>query len=450
MSKALLNGYQSALRGAYEAAVDAVCVQDLRFAAEKGDCAEVRVMRNALQYALGASIEGHRAMAVAYDFGTDELASVAHVGVNASLVILAVDNEIRPYCDLRAISFATHLPMMEPASVYECKTFVKIACNMSEKYDVPVIVHIGQGLIDTYEDVELVEPKVLAAKPYKRNVEKYVTLPTGNKLCAEDIVVRDKRLTTDCDAFPVHQVEYRDRAMGVICYGEAFASLMVAAPHLSTLRLGMTYPLPLATVREFASGVEDLVVMEEGEPIVEYALKAQGISCHGEDLFPLRMRYNPSEIKERLLGVEVPKDDVSLPIRTPAFCGECPLIELFTAIKKAEVKTHTDVDCAYLAANIPMICVDTAFAASPVALAAGFAKHTPCVCVLRADRVDLNDFLAPLPNLSVFIYGDVRQLSDVLAVLQPVVQVIDVKQSAEYLTKAGVWLVKMSAECRHG
>ena len=450
MSKTLLNGYQSALRGALEASVDTICVQDGRYKWEKGEYGEVTTCRNALQYALGVSIEGRRAVAVVSDFNTDELASIAHVGVNASLVIVVVDNDKRPYCDLRTIAVASHLPMMEPASVYECKTFVKIACNMSEKYDVPVLVHIGVGVADTYDEVELVEPKVLKAKTYKRNVEKYVTLPTGNKLCAEDMVVRDKRLSTDCDAFPVHQAEYRDKTMGVICYGEAYAALMVAAPHLSTLRLGMTYPLPFATIKEFAQNVEDLVVMEEGEPIVEYALKSQGVNCHGEDLFPLRMRYNPSEIKERLLGVEIAKDDVSLPIRTPAFCGECPLIDLFTAIKKAEVRTHTDVDCAYLAANIPMICIDTAFAASPVALAAGFAKHEPCVCVVSADRVDLDDFRMALPNLAVFVYGDVHPLEKVLSTLQPEVRAVDVKQVGDYLTKPGVWLVEMKTECKHG
>lgn len=448
MSKKLLNGYQSALRGALEAAVETVAVQDGRFATEKGDFASIEVRKNALQYALGASIAGRRAAAVAYDIDTDELASVAHVGAGAALVVLAVDNEIRPYCDLRSLAYAAHLPMMEPSSVYECKTFVKIACNLSEKYDVPVLVHIGQGLVDTYDEVELVEPKVLKAKAYKRNVEKYVTTPTANKLCAEDIVVRDKRLATDCETFPIHTVEYLDRTMGVVCYGEAYAALKVAAPHLSVLRLGTCYPLPVNTIREFGQNVEDLVVMEEGEPIVEYALKAQGIACHGEDLFPLRMRYNPAEIKERLLGVEIAKDDVSLPIRTPAFCSNCPLIDLFTAIKKAEVKTHTDTDCGYLAANIPMICADTAFAASPVALAAGFGKYEPCVAVVSAKRLDLNDFRGDLAGVSVFVYGDVAGLEPVLSSLCPTVGVVNVKDVGDYLTKEGVWLVP--TECRHG
>lgn len=450
MTKKLLNGYESALRGALEAAVDTVCVQDVRFFGKKTEFAEAVECRNALQYALGVSVVGHRAVAVCNDINTDELAAVAHVGVNASLVVVLVDNALRPYFDVRSLCAASHIPMMEPATVYECKTFVKIACNLSEKYDVPILVHIGQGLLDTYEQVEVVEPKVLQAKPYKRNVEKYVTLPTANKLCAEDIVVRDKRMLADCDAFPVHKMEFRDRTMGVVCYGEAYSALAVAAPHLSVLRLGMIYPLPMATIREFAQGVEDLVVMEEGEPIVEYAMKAAGIACHGEDLFPLRMRYNPAEIKERLLGVEMPKDDVSLPIRTAAFCADCALIDLFTAIKKAEVPAHTDTTCGYLASNMPMVCVDTAFAASPVALAAGFALYKPCVCVLCSDTVDLDDFRRPLKNLSTFVYGDVKPLLPVLQALGQTVAVIDVKQAADYIGKEGVWLVETDMGCRHG
>lgn len=450
MTKQLLNGYQSALRGAYEAAVDTVCVQDMRFAQVASDCPRQVNTTHAMQYALGVGIAGQRALAVVGDVGSDELASIAHVGVNAALVVLVVDNVHRPYCDLRLLATASHLPMMEPATVYECKTFVKIACNMSEKYDVPVLVHIGQSLLDTREQVEIVEPKVLQRKTYKRNIEKYVTLPTGNRLCAEDMVVRDKRMAADCDAFPVHQAEYRDRTMGVICYGEAYAALMVAAPHVSYLRLGMVYPLPMQVIRDFASGVEDLVVMEEGEPIVEHALRAADIHCHGEDLFPLRMRYNPSEIKERILGVEVPKDDVSLPMRTAGFCADCPLIDLFTAIKVANVVTHADTGCAYLAANVPMVCVDTAFAASPVALSAGFGGVAPCVCVVRADAVDLNDFRLPLVGVSVFVYGNVQPLQSVLAALQPNVATVDVKDVASYIGSEGVWLVPMQLECANG
>ncbi len=449
MTKRLMNGIEAALRGAYEAAVDCVCLDDHRYRDVACDGEKVWPA-HPLQYALGASIAGVRSLAVCADVNTDDLASVAHVGVNASLVVVLVDNDARPYCDLRALAVAAHLPMMEPASVYECKTFVKIACNISEKYDVPVLVHIGQGLADTYDQVELVDPKVLQPKTYKRNVEKYVTLPTGNKLCAEDMVVRDKRMATDCEAFPVHKVEYRDRTMGVICYGEVYAAIATAAPHLSVLRLGLVYPLPMETVRDFAAQVEDLVVIEEGEPLVEQALKSSGVACHGQDLFPLRMRYGPAEIKERLLGVDMPKDDVSLPIRTPAFCGECGLIDLFTALKKAEVRVHTDVDCGYLAANVPMVCVDTAFAGSPVALAAGFARREACVAVVSSERIDLNDFRRNLGALCVFVYGNVAPLARVLPTLQPKVAVIESSAISDYVGKPGVWLVPMDRECRRG
>lgn len=448
MSKVLLNGYQSAIRGAYEAACDTVCVSDPRYLRVACDM-PCLVAANALQYALGASIAGHRAVAVCNEFDTDELSSIAHVGVNASLVVVVTDNVHRPYFDLRAMCVSAHLPMMEPADVYECKTYVKIACNLSEKYDVPVFVHIGQSLLDTYEQIEVVEPKKLMAKPYKRNVEKYVTLPTSNRLCAEDMVVRDKRMSSECDAFPVHRAEFRDRTMGVICYGEAYAALMVAAPHLSVLRLGMVFPLPMQVIRDFAAGVEDLVVMEEGEPIVEHALRAADVRCHGEDLFPLRMRYNPGEIRERLLGVEMPKDDTSLPIRTAGFCADCALIELFTALKKADVIVHADTRCAFLGANMPMVCVDTAFASSPVALGAGFASHMPCVSVLDADCVDLNDFRLPMTAHCVFIYGDVAPLEPVMRVLQPDCAVVPVGEVAARVGKAGVWLVPMTTECRH-
>ena len=444
----LLDGFHSVLRGALEASVDTLCVADSRFAGPFDGFAHVHCAHaeDALQFALGAALAGARAVAVCRDFSTDALASIAHCGVNAALVIVLADDDDRPYFDLHALAECCHLPMMEPAAVYECKTFVKMACNFSEKYDVPVLVHLSQALLDTTDTIEVAPPKELRPKAYKRNREKYVTLPTTNRLCAEDMEVRDKRMRADCEAFPIHNVLYRDKTMGVVCYGTAYANLMAAAPHLSMLRLGFSYPLPLELIRTFAANVEDLVVFEEGEPLVERALHMAGIACRGQDVFPLRMHYTPADIKERLLGVEMPHEDSSLPIRTPAFCTNCPLIDLFTQLKKADAVVHADTRCAMLGADIPMVSVDTAIAPSPVALGNGFALHAPCVSVVQAALVTALDLRDLAPQHTVLVYGDIASLQADLSALGIPFALAAPTQVADHLT-GGVVLVPLTLAC---
>lgn len=445
----LLNGYTAALRGAIEAGVNTLCLSDRRFVKVADDICSVQYMaQGALLYAYGAALAGERSVAICRDLSVDELASVAHCGVSAAMVIIYVDNDNRPYFDMHTLSCGCHLPILEPSTVYECKTYVKIACNLSEKYDTPVFVHISQALLDTTEQVDLTDPKQLHRKPYKRNRDKYVTLPTTNRLCAEDMDVRDRRLQKDCDLFPIHTVEYRDKQMGIICYGSAYAALLAAAPHVSVLRLGTSYPLPLATIRSFAASVEDVIVLEEGEPLIESILCAQGIKCHGNDIFPLRMHYTPADIKERLLGVEVPHEDVSLPIRTPAFCSQCPLIDLFTVFKKADVVVHADTYCALLGADIPMVCVDSAISDSPVALGAGFARYQACVCVLDAMCVRLSDLTVQQKGQTVVIYGDVESLPPILSALGVAWRQTTVDQLADLLCCGQVLLVPLAMRCK--
>ena len=445
MSSQLLNGFQGALRGALEASVEALCVADVRFADSAQGFAHVHTSACTLQYAYGVALAGARAMAVCHGFDSDQLASIAHCGVNAALVIVAVDDDNRPYFDYHALAESCHLPVFEPATVYECKTFVKMACNLSEKYDVPVLVHLSQSLVDTTDIIEVVEPKSLRPKTYRRNREKYVTLPTTNRLCAEDMEVRDKRLSTDCSSFPIHTTVYRDKTIGVICYGTVYANLMVAAPHLSVLRLGLSYPLPLDLIRSFAAEVEDLVVLEEGEPLVERALRTAGIACHGQDVFPLRMHYTPADIKERLLGVEMPHEDSSLPIRTPAFCTDCPLIDIFTQLKTAEVVVHADIGCAMLGADIPMVSVDTAIATSPLALANGFALYSPCVSVVSAAYVSAIDLRHLSAQHTAVIYGETDALQADLQALGIAYRVATPKQLGDL--RGGVVLVPMALGC---
>lgn len=387
MSK-LYNGLQAALRGAWEAGCDnAYGITETSKSWDTGtelawqECVD---SQSAFHAALGCAVAGKRSVAVVDTLDCADLTTVAHVGVNAACCVIVVDNGLRPYFDWRLLAEGAHVPMMMPPDVYECKTYTKIACNLSEKYDTPVLVYIGPTVWNTRTAIVETERKVLRDMPFVRNVEKYVVLPSSLRLCAEDMVVRDRRLSQDCESFPIHAVEYRDKSIGVVCCGEVYHALLQGVPHASVLRLGMVYPLPMQLLRDFAASVEDCVVLEEGEPIVERAMIQAGIVCHGKDVFALRTHYTPDMIAERLLGVSGAKADDSLPIRTPAFCTDCPLIDLFEWLKNNHCIVHADVGCGMLGATVPMLAVDTAICTDPIAFGNGFATKSPCVSVVNS------------------------------------------------------------------
>ncbi|MBO4535194.1 MAG: hypothetical protein J5755_04595, partial [Clostridia bacterium] len=377
------NGYQAALRGCHEASAKLVGVADPRFA-------EGKALKDAdlLSEALGLSLAGKRAMAVLRDIDTSLAVTLTHTGVGAGCVLIMCQDLLRPLVDVGEIAHLSHLLTLAPSSIYECKTYVKIAFNLSEKYDTPVVVYLSEGLLGATTSLDEVEPKTLEDKPYQKNIEKYVTLPSSVRLCAEDRTFRDKRLEEDCNTFPLHDMVIRDKTMGVIAYGETAVEIAAVAPHLSLLRLATIYPIPMDLVNNFAAKVEELVVVEEGDPVVESRLKGAGVKCHGHDLFPLSKHYLPDEIKERLLGVSVPGEETGLPLRSPMFEADHPLLDLFIALKGRGLPVHCDVSLAMLAAEAPLATVDTAFVPNPVAFGNGFATKSPCVSLSRAEEID--------------------------------------------------------------
>lgn len=430
------NGYQAALRGQVEAAAHLVGVADPRFA-------EGKVVKDGdlLSETLGLSLAGKRAMAVLRDIDTSLAVTLTHTGVGAGCVLVMCQDLLRPFVDAGEIAHLAHLLTLVPSSVYECKTYVKIAFNLSEKYDTPVLVYLTEGLLGATTSLELVEPKTLEDKPYQKNIEKYVTLPSSVRLCAEDRVYRDKRLEEDCNGFPLHNMVLRDTTRGVIAFGEVANEIAAVAPHLSLLRLATVFPIPMDLVRTFAGKVDELIVVEEGDPVVETRLNGAGVKCHGHDLFPLAKHYLPDEIKERLLGVSVPGEETGLPLRTPMFAADHPLLDLFIALKGKGLPVHCDVSLAMLAAEAPLATVDTAFVPNPVAFANGFATKTPCVSLSCAEEIDgLLSALERCNHLAI-LWGDVRRAAKLLDALGIKYTLTDHKGFGDLKVEQGIVLV---------
>jgi|GEM_PF-5663567 len=388
----LLNGYQAALRGAKEAGATTFTVVKTEKAKSDDNtlCQVFDTSSAALSFAFGGAVVGKRAFTIINELPCEELACYSLCGVNGALVILFVENETVKW-DSRQIFKSAHYPVLEPYDSQSIKRFVKIAFNMSEKYDVPVVVRVSKTLFLSSGLVDIYEPKVVKDRLYKKDASKNVLLPSTVALCEDDVIERDRRLKKDGETFPIH-VSAIKGSIGVIAVGEEARIAEEGLPEASILRLGTSNPLPIQTIKDFCSKVKKIYCIEE-RPFIELELIKNGIKCFGSSIFPREGRKSVADI-EGYIGKGDFETDKGLPVRTADFCNDCPLVSLFVNIKKSKSIVFTDMNCAILSGGF--LGANDVAISDPLPSAIEFSKKFPCVCV-----IETNSLLKGLESLSL-------------------------------------------------
>lgn len=388
----LMLGNEAVARGAYEAGVRVVSSYPGTPSTEVSECIagydEVYAEwapneKVALEVAVGASIAGARSMAcmkhVGVNVAADPMFTAAYTGVNGGLVILAADDpgmhSSQNEQDTRFYARSAHLPLLEPADSQEAKDFTKLAFELSEKYDTPVIVRTTTRLAHSQSFVETGDRAEVPLRDYVKDVTKYTMMPSS--AIGRHVVVeaREKRLAEDVNGFGIVREEMRDDALGVVCSGVVYQYVREALPEASVLKLGVVYPVALGKVKEFASKVKRLVVVEELEPFIEDTLKAAGIACEGKNIFSLQSELSTAIIKEKLLGIKIETEKKDLPVRPPVMCAGCPHRGVFYILNKLKLTVSADIGCYTLGAQPPLAAVDTVVCmGASVGIAHGFEK----------------------------------------------------------------------------
>lgn len=388
----LMLGNEAVARGAYEAGVRVVSSYPGTPSTEVSECIagydEVYAEwapneKVALEVAVGASIAGARSMAcmkhVGVNVAADPMFTAAYTGVNGGLVILAADDpgmhSSQNEQDTRFYARSAHLPLLEPADSQEAKDFTKLAFELSEKYDTPVIVRTTTRLAHSQSFVETGDRAEVPLRDYVKDVTKYTMMPSS--AIGRHVVVeaREKRLAEDVNGFGIVREEMRDDALGVVCSGVVYQYVREALPEASVLKLGVVYPVALGKVKKFASKVKRLVVVEELEPFIEDTLKAAGIACEGKNIFSLQGELSTAIIKEKLLGIKIETEKKDLPVRPPVMCAGCPHRGVFYILNKLKLTVSADIGCYTLGAQPPLAAVDTVVCmGASVGIAHGFEK----------------------------------------------------------------------------
>ncbi len=428
----ILQGNEAIARGAWEAGVTVGCAYpgtpSSEIMAELSKYREVYTEwspneKVAVEVAHGASLAGGRAIAcmkhVGLNVAADPFMTISYTGVKGGFVIAVADDpgqhSSQNEQDSRHWTRFGKVPMLEPADSQECADFTKIAFDISERFDTPVLVRSETRVSHCDSPVELGERQEspIPIGLDRKDAPKNVMVPIFARARRVLVEERMSKLAAYVDeGFPFNSMEINDPSIGFIASGVTYLYTKEVFPQYSFLKLGMAWPLPAKRIAEFFKRVKKVIVVEELDPFFETEIRAMGYKIwHGKDLVPAIGELTPTVI-ERSLSKAVtgrqPKalkprfKTEELPKRPPNLCAGCSHRPLFYALKKLGVFVFGDIGCYGLAVAPPLSAmhmstcmgagVGGAFGAGKVLGAAGLGK----ICAVLGDSTFLHGGIGPL------------------------------------------------------
>lgn len=324
----------------------------------------------AMEVAAGAAINGARSFCamkhVGLNVAADPLFTASYTGINAGMVIVVADDpgmhSSQNEQDSRHYAKASKTMMLEPSDSEECYEYAKLAYELSEKFDTPVILRLttrvahSRSLVNTGERIER------ELLPYTKDPMKNVMMPgmaIKKHVIVEDRILKQTQWAENCG---INKAEINDKKIGVICAGITYQYAKQAlGDRASYLKLGCVYPLPVNLIKHFAAECDKVYVLEQLDPYIEEHCRANGIEVIGKDAFTLQGEYSQSLIAKVILGEEKEtyKTDINVPGRPPVLCAGCPHRGLFYSLKKLGVYVSGDIGCYTLGALQPLGMLDT-------------------------------------------------------------------------------------------
>lgn len=330
----------------------------------------------ATEVAIGASIAGARALCamkhVGVNVAADPLLTFGYTGVTGGFLMVSADDpgmhSSQNEQDNRYFAKFAKIAMVEPSNSQECKDFIQEALRVSEEYDVPVLYRMTTRVCHSKSLVELGERKEVAVKEYIRNISKYVAAPANARKL--HVIVEDKlkKLEEYSNNSSLNIEEHNEGAkIGIVTSGVSYQyAKEVFGKTASYLKLGFTFPLPMAKIEKFCQGFDQIYVIEELEPFIEDAMKIHGIECIGKEKISNIGELNPDIIAAALLGKDNSGkqeilDTQNLAInRPPTLCAGCPHRGLFYALSKEKnIVISGDIGCYTLGMAPPLNAMDS-------------------------------------------------------------------------------------------
>ena len=324
----------------------------------------------AMESAFGACIAGRRSFCgmkhVGLNVAADPLFTISYTGVNAGMVIGVADDagmhSSQNEQDSRHYAMAAKIPMLEPSDSAEAIAFAKLAYELSEKIDTPVLLKMctrvshSQSIVETSDRVEVL-------KAYEKDIPKYVMMPGNAKKRHPIVEARTQALTEYAETAEINAVESgKSNAIGFITSSTSYQYVKeVFGNQYPVMKLGMIWPMPVKKIKDFAASVEKLVVVEELDGFIEAHCRNLGIACEGKDTFSCIDELSQNKVAAAMGNCPISGKalDTAIPPRPPVMCAGCPHRGLFYTLKKNKITVLGDIGCYTLGAVAPLQAVDT-------------------------------------------------------------------------------------------
>ena len=325
--------------------------------------------KTAMEAALGMSFAGKRAMVcmkcVGVNVCADPFINSAITGIVGGLVFVSADDpsmhSSQDEQDSRFYGNFAMIPILEPSSQQEAYDMVYNGFELSERCGVPVMLRIVTRLAHSRAGIVRREMKPQNKLHYSEDPKQFILLPAVARLQYKKLLESQKNyLEYSEESIYNHYIDGADKSKGVVASGIAFNYLMENYPEgcpFPVLKIGQ-YPLPEAKLRKMATECKELVVVEEGYPVIEDQLKGLlgiGLTVHGkkDGLLPRAGELNP-DIVGKAFGFELPETPELPEVvknRPPSLCVGCGHRDMYDALnvsvheKGEDSKVFGDIGC---------------------------------------------------------------------------------------------------------
>lgn len=392
--------------------------------------------KTAMETALGMSYAGKRTMVcmkhVGLNVAADPFMNSAITGANGGLIVLVADDpsmhSSQNEQDSRFYGKFAMIPIFEPGNQQDAYDMVHYAFELSESMATPVLMRVTTRLAHSRAGVARKEPRAQNDIKLPGNLKQFILLPAIARRQYKHLLEKQVRFIENSESSPFNKlIDHPDKSMGIITCGIAFNYLIEnyenhLVPH-PVLHIGQ-YPLPEQMLTNFYNECDSILVLEDGYPLVEEALR--GFMNNGKPIkgrldgtVPRDGELNPNIIA-RALGLNDTrgKDIPSLvAARPPSLCKGCPHIYSYDALNEAlscvsKGRVFADIGCYTLGAMEPFnainSCVDMG-ASITMAKGAADAGLVPAVAVIgdstftHSGMTGLLDAVNDKSNITVMI-----------------------------------------------
>ena len=377
----------------------------------------------ALEVAMGAAYGGVRALAsmkhVGLNVAADPFFAASTTGIMGGLVVISCDDpgehSSQGEQDNRHLAKFAKVPMLEPTDSQEAYDLMDWAFKISEEFDTPVLFRSTTRISHCKTVVDVTRGRKADLKPpaFMRSPAKYVMVPSNARPRRNAMEDRIVKLRTYVESFPMNEMILQDRKLGIVTSGVAYQHAREVFKNASFLKLVTTYPLPVNLIRQFATKVERIVVVEELDPYLEEELRCLGIPVIGKEFIPIIGEFTPEIVEQGAIKVGLlpapskPSHKLAtpapqLPMRRPQLCAGCPHVgteyvlrklcfkdsKVPGPIKEDEIIVTSDIGCYTLGVYPPLGALDT------------------CACMGASIGQAIGLEKAKVPNKVVAVLGD--------------------------------------------